>query len=181
MLKAKDLRDKNYLLKISNKKPGYYKWWANKEQLELILKELDEKLENIESYIEKKDNKYCIYVGIAVRESIRARLNWHINDKHSDTRVKTGTLSTLRNSIASIVSHNVYDKEATNKFIDLLEIEYYESYYPIKSDNAKQELHNKERDLLSKNLYILNIQENKFIYALPIKKKLRRLRKISKT
>ena len=39
MIDAKDLREKDNLLKIPNDKPGYYKWWAKREQLNLLLKE----------------------------------------------------------------------------------------------------------------------------------------------
>lgn len=180
MINAKDLREKDNLLKISNDKPGYYKWWAKKEQLDLLLKELDTSFDSIEKFLEKNNGLYCIYVGIAVKESIRARLNWHVNDKHEKSQVKNGTLSTFRQSISSVVAHNQYDKIATNKFIDLLKIEYYELDYPIKSEIAKEEIHKIERNLLSKNLYILNIQENNFEQAKSIKSKLKQLRKSSK-
>lgn len=180
MINAKDLRKKDNLLKISNSKPGYYKWWAKKAQLDLLLKNLDVTFADIEKYLEKDNDLYCIYVGIAVKESIRARLNWHVNDKHGESQVKNGTLSTFRKSIASVVAHNQYDKEATNNFIDLLMVEYHELDYPIKSEIAKENLHKIERDLLSKHLYILNIQENNFEQAKPIKSKLRKLRKDSK-
>ena len=182
MIDAKDLRSKVNLSKIPNDKPGYYKWWAKKEQLDVLLKELDVQFKDIEQYLEQdKDNDlYCIYIGIAVKESIRARLNWHINDRHSASQVKHGTLSTLRQSIASIVAHNQYDKVATNNFIDLLKVEYYEFGYPIKSEIAKKEIHKIELDLLAKHLYILNIQENNFPQAKPIKTKLKQLRKSSK-
>lgn len=180
MIKAKDLREKDNLLKISNDKPGYYKWWANKEQLGLLLKKLDVSFSSIEKFLEKDNGLYCIYVGIAVKESIRARLNWHVNDKHEKSQVKNGTLSTFRQSISSIVTHNQYDKIATNEFIDLLKIEYYELNYPIKSEIAKEEIHKIERNLLSRNLYILNIQENNFEQAKSIKSKLKQLRKNSK-
>ena len=180
MIDAKDLREKDNLLKIPNDKPGYYKWWAKREQLNLLLKELNVSFDSIEKYLDIDNDLFCIYVGIAVRESIRARLNWHVNDKHKASQVKNGTLSTFRQSISSIVAHNQYDKESTNKFIDLLKIEYFELDFPIKSEIAKEKLHKIERELLSKNLYILNIQENKFEQAKPIKTTLKRLRKESK-
>ena len=180
MINAVDLRNNDNLLKISNDKPGYYKWWAKKEQLDLLLKELEVSFNDIEKYLEKENDLYCIYVGIAVKESIRARLNWHVNDKHGESQVRNGTLSTFRQSISSVVAHNQYDKEATNKFIDFLKVEYHELDYPIKSDIAKEQIHKIERELLSKHLYILNIQENNFEQAQPIKKKLKLLRKTSK-
>lgn len=34
---ASDLRNKENLKKIPNNMPGYYKWWAPKKSLELLL------------------------------------------------------------------------------------------------------------------------------------------------
>ena len=124
IVKAIELRDKENLQKIK-KAPGYYKWWANRTELDVILNELNVKFDDIKSSIETQSDKFCIYIGIAVKESIRDRLNWHINDTHTETRVKYGTLSTLRQSIASIVAHDQYDKKATDDFIDKLEVEYF--------------------------------------------------------
>lgn len=114
------------------------------------------------------------------KRSIRDRLNWHVNDKHTENSVKYGTLSTLRQSIAGIVAHNQYDKEATDNFIDKLEVEYFFNEQPIKSANAKNELTGIEKALLQEYLRILNIRDNDHPCAKEIKKELKRLRKISK-
>lgn len=179
MINAVDLRNKKELKRIDNK-PGYYKWWANKSELNFILDKLSVKFETVESAIEEKDGLFCIYVGIAVKESVRDRLDWHVNDKHSEAQVRNGTLSTLRQSISSLVSQNQYDKKGTNDFIDKLKIEYFLNDNPIKSVMANTELHDFERMLLLKNLYVLNIQENHHPFAELTKTELRRLRKISK-
>jgi len=107
-------------------------------------------------------------------------LNWHVNDKHTESSVKYGTLSTLRQSIASIVVHNQYDKKATDNFIDKLEVEYFLNDNPIKSIDAKNELTDIEKQLLQEHLRILNIRDNNHPCAKEIKKELKRLRKISK-
>lgn len=179
MISAKDLRDKNNLLKIEDK-PGYYKWWAAREDLDIILKRLSVSFDDIKSGLESRDGLYAVYVGIAVKESVRKRLDWHVNDKHSKSQVENGTLSTLRQSIASLVAGNQYDKEATNGFIDRLRVEYFVSGNPVKSEAAKEELHRIERDLLARNLYILNIQENTHPLAAYTKRKLSQLRIQSK-
>lgn len=179
MVKAFELRNPVELAKIPKELPGYYKWWADIDSLNIILRELKVNFHNIEKYLEKKDDLYCIYVGIACKESIRARLNWHVNDSHTLSKVKNRTLSTLRQSISSIVAHNQSDKNATNRFIDRLEIEYFPINHPIKSELAIKETHEIERQLLNKNLYVLNIQENYHFAASPIKKELKELRKKS--
>ena len=59
-------------------------------------------------------------------------------------------------------------------------IEYSLFDYPIKSPEAKEEIEAIEKDLLQKNLYILNIQDNHHVKAKQIKKTLRELRKEGK-
>lgn len=180
MLDAKTLRNKQTVNTIPGDKPGYYKWWAEKSEVDLILKELNITYDFAEQYFEKKGNLYCIYVGIAAKESIRKRLDWHVNDKHTPSRVKNGTLSTLRQSISSVVAHNQYDKTATDDFINKLSIEYYTINSPIKSTEAIEKLHSIERDLMQRNWYLLNIRDNKFVYAKPAISALKALRKQSK-
>lgn len=177
-VKASCLRDKNNLEAIPQC-PGYYKWWAGRAALQVILDRLDMCFEDICSQLEMKGEMFCIYVGVAIKESVRARLDWHINQKHTYTPVKCGTLSTLRQTISSIVGSSMADENATNEFIDMLTVEYFLSEQPIKSAAAFDEIHAIERQLLSSNyLYILNIQDNK--HALAPTKQLRELRKQAK-
>lgn len=173
------LREKHNLDLIPNNKPGYYKWWADKAALQIILNKLDMNFDAVGAHLEKNGDMYCIYVGVAIKESLKARLDWHINQKHKYNQIKSGTLSTLRQTISSIVSSNMADEIATNEFIDKLTVEYYLYDYPIKSKLAFDEIHRIEQQLLTSNhLYILNIQGNS--HPLAPKNKLRELRKISK-
>lgn len=181
MYKANSFRDKNNLQMIPNDKPGYYRWWAKKPEFDLILSALDIDYDDIVEEVLETDGMYSIYVGIAAKESIRNRINWHINDIHSASRVKTGTLSTLRQSISSIVSHNQYDKESTDKFIDKLSVEVFPIDYQIKSEEAIQELDKIEKTLLSENLYVLNIRDNDYSeMARQIRRRLSKIRSESK-
>ena len=180
MIEAKKLRCAEELKKIPNDKPGYYKWWSTKDAFEQALNALGMDIATIEAAVEKSGEYYCIYVGIAAKESIRKRLDWHVNDKHTAARVQNGTLSTLRQSIASVVAHNQYDKEATDEWIDRLLIEYHCVNCPIKSAEAAEVMHRTERELLATNLYIFNIMENYHPLAGDIKRKLKALRKASK-
>lgn len=178
------LRDNRYLKQISNDRPGYYKWWAKKEDVEMLLEKLgvDVTFEDIESDIEKKEGMdlYCIYIGIAVNESIRNRLNWHVNQGHTSSAVKSGFLSTLRQSLSSILSHDQMNEEVTNQFIDKLYIEYFIDENDIRSPKAKEKIREIEKKAMKKHLYILNIQGNNHSQARKIKKILRKLRKDSK-
>ncbi len=175
MINASEFREE---INIENK-PGYYKWWAKKEEFDFLLNKLNVNYDDIEDSLDIKDDLFCIYVGIAVNESVAKRLDWHINEKHSFSKVKHKYLSTLRQSLSSVISNNQADEMSTNEFIDKLKVEYFLFDYPIKSDEAKSEIKAIENELLEKNLYILNIQDNKHPLAKPIKKTLKKLRKES--
>lgn len=177
-IQASLLRIKENLKRISDK-PGYYKWWAKKEDVEMLLVKLGINItfEDIEHYIEKKEGMdlYCIYIGIAEKESIRNRLNWHVNQEHKPSAIKSGYLSTLRQSLSSLLSHNQKDEEVTNQFIDKLYIEYFEV-----DEETEGKLREIEKEEMEKHLYILNIQGNHHSKIGEIKKKLRKLRKAGK-
>ncbi len=81
------LGNKEKLQNIPNK-AGYYKWWINKKDLNIILLKLKVNFEDIKDYIETKNNLYSIYVDISVKESVRSRINWHVNDKHTKSHVE---------------------------------------------------------------------------------------------
>ena len=175
-ISAAILRNKDNLKAIPGDRPGYYKWWANKAELLIILRKLSIQFDEICNSLEQKNDRYCIYVGVAIKESLRNRLNWHVNDRHDVNRVKNGTVSTLRKTISSLVGNDATDKLATNEFIDKLFVEYFLSEKPIKSQEATNELRDIEKRLLgSEHLYILNIQENR--HPLAPTQQLKQLRK----
>ena len=178
MIKASFLRNPEQLKKISLK-PGYYTWWVSKTELDFILKTLNVSFSEIENALETKDGLFCVYVGIA-KKCLRERLNWHVNDPHTASRVESGTLSTLRQTIASIVSHNQYDKASTDSFIDKMFIE--EGFIDCSAvpDEADEVLHTFETNLMKRYLRILNIQDNHHPLSEPIKKTLKELRKQSR-
>lgn len=109
---AKSLRRKANLITVEQN-PGYYKWWAKKSELGTILTALELSYSDVSQKIEKcnieGDVYYCIYIGIAVRESISQRLDWHINQNNTLSQIKNGTLSTFRRSIAAVVCGDLSD------------------------------------------------------------------------
>jgi len=167
-------------MSIPGDRPGYYKWWAEKTDLDILLDGLNLSSQDLLQFIERKQNLYCIYVGIAVNESIRSRLDWHVNDPQTESRVKNGTLSTLRQSISSAVCHNQYDKKGTDDFIDRLFVEYFDVDSRIKSTEAKDIIIAIESKMMSDNLCILNIQGNRHPASIEVKSKLKQVRKESK-
>ena len=180
MIKAIILRNKDELAKVPGNKPGYYKWWAEKTEFDALCKGLGVEPASIINEVETKDGLYCIYVGVAVGNSIRTRLDWHINDSNDEERVSSGFLSTFRESIGAVIAHDQRNKDAINDFIDKLYVEYYVLDCKIKSDEAKTELERKEDDEIASHLRLLNIQKNHYEGMEPILKTLRDLRAASK-
>ena len=180
MMQAKKLRIKKYLDEIPDDKPGCYKWWAKKKEFNELLNGLGTNLKSVIDYIEVRDSLYCIYVGTAIKESLQKRLDWHVNDKHTDGAVRNGVVSTLRQSIASIICHNQYDKDGTNCFIDKLYVEWFPKNYKIKSEDAKSKISIIEKKSINECLRILNIKDNNRPEGQGIKKRLKELRKDSK-
>lgn len=173
---AYKLRNIEILNLVPGNKPGYYKWWAQKGELQAILDKLDISFCDVEEYLEERNGWYCIYVGVAIKESVQARLNWHVNQTHNPTNVQYGTLSTFRQTISSVVGSNMLDTQSTNDFIDKLVVAYYACDFAIKSQEAKEHIRNIEKELLNSNtLYLLNIQDNH--HKLAPRKKLTALRK----
>ena len=179
LIQASKLRDKNNLKNMIENKPGYYKWWAEEKEVIILLNHLDLEASIIDS-LEKYNNKFCIYIGVAIKESVRDRLDWHINQINSPSAVKNGTLSTLRQTISSLLFQDMNLTKETNEFIDKLYVQPFYIDKPIKSQEAKEIIHNIEINFLAHNdnLYLLNIQDNK--HKLSPRKKISTLRKVSK-
>lgn len=187
IIEAYKLRNKEVLKTIDKTKPGWYLWLADDDSLKELLnsKYINKNYyDDIRPYLTTKmiNNKpyYYIYVGIAVRESVNERLNWHVNQRHLKSSVESGYLSTLRQSLSSLVANDQYNEEDTNKFIDTLLIEYYQIDLPIKSEEAKKVIEEIEHQELIKKALPINLKDNKNPHVKEFLKELSTLRKSSK-
>ncbi len=187
IIPAINLRKKDVLLTIPNTLPGYYRWWARSESLNKILnssalsKEYKkELLPYLTKKVINKETYYYIYVGVAIRESIRDRLNWHVNQRHTKTSVVSGFLSTLRQTISSLVAEDQYNETLTNEFINELYVEYYSVNLPIKSDEAKTFIEQIEKEEMNNHLIPLNLRDNKNTKLKPFLNELKNARKNAK-
>ena len=185
-IKAKDVRIKEKRLEIPDK-PGFYKWWAPKKAIKLLLdsqyiedKYLSELLPELEITEFNGTTYYYIYVGIAVKESIRSRLNWHVNQENTGSSIKSGFLSTLRQSISSLLSGDQSDSNATNDLIDMLMIEYETFDLPIRSQEAKKKIEQIENAEIKKHLLPINLRGNKNPKIKKFSRELRTARKRAK-
>jgi hypothetical protein len=187
IIQAKMLRNKKELENIPSDRPGWYRWWARESEVMALLdsKFLVKKYFNkLSAKLQKGDgnlsNYYYIYTGVAIKESIRSRLNWHINQPHTESAVEYGTLSTLRQSLSSLVAGNQCDEKSTNVFIDTMIVEYFPIESQIKSFEAKEYLEGNEKLEIDKYILILNIQKNEHREIKEFKKELSKLRTSSK-
>ena len=170
MYSVRDIRSNPALISDSR---GLYKWWCKLEVLEGIANALQFDIGNCQ--IEKDDEYglFCVYVGVAVKETLRKRIKWHMGN-HTPGAVKHKTLSTLKQSLSAVVKHNM-----SHKYADELN-DYMDNFFVSEDmiNAAREDIYEEEKRLLSglnQPLYILNIQENKHTQA--PKKVLKKMRK----
>ncbi|WP_442481455.1 GIY-YIG nuclease family protein [Aeoliella sp. SH292] len=98
--------------------------------------------------------KVCLYVGIAT--SLRQRVAWHAAQPLRQSALRSGFLSTFRNTLLALNSIDyATGEDRINKFVDTLEIEWIET---VDLDTAKQL---EVSELIGDWHYPLNIQGNK--------------------
>lgn len=160
-IKAKTLRNLNELRLVSKDKPGWYQWWAPDAALKILLRDqFSELYPLLTPGSGALDGFRYIYVGVAIKESIQKRLNWHVNQVHTCSCIKHGTLSTLRQSISSLAGYSQGDEAATNAVIDMLVIAYLPVDLPIRSLEAKRNIEAVEREEMARHILPLNIKNN---------------------
>lgn len=181
---AQSLRDKKALKDIPNV-PGWYRWWAPLDVVKQLLNSpfiSGTYLEQLTPYLTERvvdgDPYYCVYVGIA--KSLRSRLHWHVNQNHTEKAVETGYLSTLRQSVSSLVAGNQFEKDETNRIIDQMLIEYYSLPKSVKMDAAEELLEKTELSEIQNMTLPLNILDNNNKNLTEFTAELRKVRKSSK-
>jgi hypothetical protein len=115
----------------------------------------------------QKEDKYLVYIGLA--KNLNERLDWHLNDAHSNSSIKSGFVSTLRQTLSALlVGEMVTSKEVVDHFLRKeMKVE-----YEVCSNYKEREL-----ELISKYDLPLNLKNNS---KHPFYKKLKQLRKDSK-
>ena len=147
---------------------GIYFWWVNSEAAAVI----DNLSPNTQMGMCQKRNingeEYSlVYVGLAKNLSSRVK-DWHIKQKHSDSAVRSGFISTLRHTIAAILGQNLYAQEAINNF---------QNKYMLVGFIETEDYKVEELKFIGSCSLPLNIRDNK---VHPFYKELKALRKISK-
>lgn len=154
-----EIRDNNIQISIATE-PGIYRWYMSKS----LASKLNVPIEDCQY---EENIGFLVYVGIA--KSMRQRLVWHTTQKHLPSSVKSGFLSTLRQTLAGLARVPMDDTETVNGIIDEMFVEF--DYC-----DSKEEASHLEKDYFHAFSLPLNIMGNKH----PFSKELKRLRKESK-
>lgn len=138
-----------------SKQAGVYRWWFPEERAKSLLSALHGvDYEPIDKE-EINDKQYwCLYFGVS--SDLEQRFYWHTTQAHSATAIKSGTLSTLRQTICALLKINQSDATAKQKVDDILDECYWEWYATLSIEEAKEI----EKEELKKGYYLLNIKDN---------------------
>ena len=159
MFELPQLRDNNQYSQFDGKR-GYIKWWARKTELNLILDELDVDYEDIEEFLEIRDDLYCIYIGQPKTQDISLYLKQQIIQKPpnmEDVLYYKLSISSLKKSIYSIFLNNPDLWSKIDEFLDKLFIEVIVIDYLSDVQDIDKEINRIVEELFRKHFYIFNM------------------------
>lgn len=137
-------------------KPGCYTWWFDEDGKNTILSPLNGLVDHSKIATRQINGRdfYALYFGSS--KDLKARIKWHIGQKHAASTVGYGFLSTLRQTLSALLGLDMSKSEqAVNDFIDAhCWLEY--DHCPSLAE-AKQ----REKAQLCDGYYPLNIRGNK--------------------
>ena len=138
------------------KSSGVYFWYVNQKGADLLGIDISE--------CHVKGGYYLVYIGLA--KSIHQRLDWHCFDKHSSSTIKSGFLSTLRQTLSALLVGNMVDaEEIVNNFM---------SNYMMVEYETRLDYIDYEKNLILQHNLPLNLKNNKnhpFYKTLKLKRK----------
>ena len=137
------------------KKPGIYRWWFSKEGAYQLLSPISNLIEwdDIKETEIAGEEYLALYFGMT--KDINDRFKWHISQKHSNSAIKAGTISTLRRTLSALLNCPLSKSQETiNDFIDN------NCYLEWKYCDSEKDADSKEKKELDTNYYPLNIRDN---------------------
>jgi IS30 family transposase len=139
--------------------PGIYKWWFNAQDANILLSKLGfTNFSKLQSRVSNEEIYYALYFGIS--KDLRMRAKWHICQKHSQSQIKHGTLSTLRQTISALLGSDMTKSmQIVNNLLDRC---YWEWDYVETHEQAKI-IERHELKEQTQYAYPLNIQENETV------------------
>ena len=149
----------NKTLSVNNC-PGVYRWWFREDVAQRLLSNLPQVDTKRISKRMLDDGNHCywaLYFGIS--KDLQQRIVWHISQSHTPSAVKTGFLSTLRQTISALLNQDMTKcQDAVNCILNTC---YWEWDYVATEEDA-DDIETKE---LSQYQYIypLNVAKNKTV------------------
>lgn len=142
--------------------PGTYKWWADEDTCTVILGEYFKEIWPMMTRGEGDcKGMRLVYVGITTKMSLWQRVcKWHIQERHTHSKVVHKTLSTLRQSLASLLGDDWMDERGVHKLQDSMRVEVRPSQYPIRDPRLLVEAEAIENEMMQTHVLPLNIQTN---------------------
>ena len=152
-----------YLCLAGSDCPGTYRWWFHESCLkQLGLSHIDS--QKLLSTTFQGKRYHALFFGIAAKETIRQRLHWHINQKHTQSSFKSGYISTLRLTLCALLLNPAskptlkQSEDVVNGYMDKYCVVEWCSYH----NNAEDQIRADEKAELRSYWYPLNIQGNKW-------------------
>ena len=116
-----DLRAADFRIDDFWRNPGWYRWWARREDCkELLGPQCPQLLPDLTEGEGPLQDHVLVYIGITKETLFSRVVNWHVREKHRPGSIKHRTLSTFRQTISSLTAGNWADEAATNRAIDRL-------------------------------------------------------------
>ena len=149
----------NKTLAINNC-PGVYRWWFREDVAQRLLSNLPQVDTKRISKRMLDDGNHCywaLYFGIS--KDLQQRIVWHISQSHTTSAVKSGFLSTLRQTISALLNQ---DMTKSQKSVNSIMNDCYWEWDYVATEEDADDIETKE---LSQSLYIypLNIAMNKTV------------------
>lgn len=139
--------------------PGVYCWWFQKDAAIKLLKafpKLD--LNKLRSRQIDGETYLALYFGIS--KNLKERIEWHISQQHTPSAVKSGYLSTLRQTLSAVLDIDMsISEQPVNRLMDD------NCHWEWECTDSENDAKEREKAELtqSKFCYPLNIQGNKTI------------------
>lgn len=137
-------------------KPGVYRWWFPESLAVSLLSSLS----GVDSDCIQKEkiddqNYWCLYFGIS--RNLRERICWHVNQHHTKSAVKSGFLSTLRQTLSALLKTKASVSE------DAVDSILKQCYWDYCEYAAISDAQNDETNELLANYYPINLRGNKAV------------------
>ena len=137
---------------------GVYCWWFDETAYKKLLGNASGiDCSRLITATYKGKEYYALYFGQAKKKTLAARLKWHICQKHTPSAVKSGALSTLRQTISALLGIDEAKSEsAVNQLMDDHCLVECWSIGLAKIDAV-------EHQVINQGYFPLNIQSNKSV------------------